>query len=978
MKHFKTLLLIAILSLGSIGVLSANEIMVEQGLDKVAQVNPTMQTLFLSNDATPVMLFDLNQKIDNKASFSNSALNFISANKGVFGVKDIASELSFSKELSTHNNRVERFVQVYNGVPVLNGEMRVVISKDGFIKRVHNRFKPIGGLSTIPGIDYRNAIAIAWREVYGIDAARIDAKRFNKKLTKLYITFTGDEARLAYEVLLPIEIMTERRVAYIDAHTGELIRQFNRVRFDTQREVDVWKFNPGYDGLQAVERASLSYVDMDQTGDLFLVGNKHDTFGCPNTGETINIMGFVDIPICSQVATAAAVDGNFIFDPMDPNNCGFEAEGSTEDKFAEAHMYYHVEKIYEYYQDLGEYIDSSNPPFTDLQMVKDGGKLRSIVNFQTIDLSDLGALMQPGPKPLVAFDNAFFAPSQGGIIEMIIPGDSIVFGQGTDLDFSYDADVIYHEFTHAVVDTVTSLMATLSDQYGLRNDPGSMNEGYADFFSSTNTGNPYMGEYSGPRLGTPENTPMRDLSGDNTVPGDIIGEIHNDSLPWSSALWTIREKFTANGLHDDIDAAIFEALTEAPEESTFDVMAQTTANVIGEWLDTTKESAKDFALAEFTTRGLIGSDRARTFTKGEKLDVCMLGSVSELSPYTPGYFQMKIDVPAGQNEIFVDFSSIATGGMAGATSVELFAKHDGALLFTYDTTVTNDADLSAMGMESDSAHPSLNRFIVSLHKEDKSELEAGTWYLAMGNRSSGGGAIGGGGDTQIYNLSIDYNAKISCELDDHCGDCEVCGNDGECEPVAPECESDDDCDEHEICDSDNCYTCQPAPTECMTALDCDACQLCEGGYCIDIAPECEVDNDCEAGYVCEVGECGGNCVEAETDGDEGGTEDGDKDEVKTCEEQADCGDCEICVQGICIEIESECDKDKDCEDGQVCISSECGGICQDKDGDDNDDDDGQAATGDDGSGGCNNTGAFAGWLLLTLLGLSIFRKRNEV
>ena len=44
------------------------------------------------------------------------------------------------------------------------------------------------------------------------------------------------------------------------------------------------------------------------------------------------------------------------------------------------------------------------------------------------------------------------------------------FGQGPRHDYAYDGDVVYHEFTHAVVDATIQLPSAI-------NAPGAMNEG---------------------------------------------------------------------------------------------------------------------------------------------------------------------------------------------------------------------------------------------------------------------------------------------------------------------------------------------------------------------------------------------------------------------------------------------------------------------------------------------------------------------
>ncbi len=981
MKKLYSLLMTAMfVMLFSLPATAADNIAAEKALDRLVAENPGVELIFDQDRGAPVMLLKLKVRIDSKASPEKAALEFIKKHQTAFGIKNAAAELKIEKTLKTRKNSVPRFTQHFNGIPVENGEMRVVISKDGFISRIYNQYKALDTISTVPGVNYRDAIATAWKNVYGIEASKISNDKLDRRMTELTISKSGGKTRLAYKIALPTGLLNERRVAWVDAHSGEFLKSQNMVKYE--RQVDAWMYNPGFDGEQELVRTQINEIMADQeTEDDLLIGRTHEVTGCPNNGETINVMGLIEIPVCSQVPLAKAdANGDFLYTPIDPKNSGFDATDSTLDEFPEAHMYYHVESIYDYYVNLAQYINAEEPPFVDLNMVTSGKKLKCIVNFQTIDLTDLASIMNPGPKPLVAFDNAFFSPAQGGIMEQFIPGDAIVFGQGSEFDFAYDADIIYHEFTHAVIDTLTSMSSTLIDQYGLRDDPGSMNEGFADFFAATVTGTPGLGEYSGPYLMDKANEPMRSCLNDHTVNDDIIGEIHEDSLPWSAALWAIREEFkVTDELHQDVDAAILSAIVEAPEECTFDVMSQTIAAQIGEWFDEDGETtAYDFAIDAFTQRGLIGANRARPFEKGETLYMAGAASTSELSPYTPGYFQMKINVPAGQKEIFIEFGMAAAGGMGGeAATVNFFGKKDAPVLFQYTQNggVSNDAVIEAVAKQSESSYEQLDRFIVSLHNEDESELAAGDWYVALG--MAGGGSMFSAG-SMLYMLKVDYSGRVTCELDSHCEECHTCNDNNECEPIEPECDSDEDCnDETLFCDPDSCYSCQPIPDECRTALDCEACQTCEDGSCVAVNSECEEDSDCDDGYHCEIGTCGGKCEEGAvvTDGDE--TSDGDE-TTATCTTKDDCAECQLCVQGACIDVQDECSDDDGCDIGEKCVEGECGMVCQDVSGGDEDTTpDGNNGSSDGSSGGCNGSGTPIGLLLLAAFAVIAAARRRS-
>jgi hypothetical protein len=164
-------------------------------------------------------------------------------------------------------------------------------------------------------------------------------------------------------------------------------------------------------------------------------------------------------------------------------------------------------------------------------------------------------------------DNAMFMPGGNlyGIIER--PYHSLMFFQGNHRDFAYDADVIYHEFTHAVVDTVVGgvgLMLSRRDEQGLHTMSRAMNEAYADFFATSFHDNPLQGEYamSGPDMPGPRDLAARPRS---TCPARMINEEHYDSAPYSEALWEIREALDPEAF----ERAAFAALCTLPPNASF-------------------------------------------------------------------------------------------------------------------------------------------------------------------------------------------------------------------------------------------------------------------------------------------------------------------------------------------------------------------------------------------------------------------------
>ncbi len=423
--------------------------------------------------------------------------------------------------------------------------------------------------------------------------------------------------------LPPIPGLLHNPVWWIHGRSGRVLHRENRIFFHGR--VRVYRGNP-------VSTPEPEVVDLEGMPEIspgaVLEGPLVRAYNCPDRHELFHVtfMGMeADVHLCSEEHLARADDsGDFLFDPSDPND--------PEDLFAEAHMFQHVMHVYDYFRGLG---------FTELDQVP----LRAVVNFKVPDLTS--ALSPDGE--LMPFDNAFFLPAEDlrGLIER--DEDSIVFGQGTTVDFAYDADVIYHEFTHAVVDTAAGIAMGSLDQWGVSLSGGTLHEGYADYFSSALQGDPRVGEYAGQGFGVDQ---IRDISAPRRCPDDLVGEVHEDSLPWSGALWEIRGALVDAG-HDpvEVDRAVYEALAVLPEEAGFDDAAGATLAAYQAILG---EDAARVAKNIFQEHGFL--DCARVVEASSK-DLLLLPGMAgwNLGNYAPGFMQLRVPVAGEDGLLTVEF-----------------------------------------------------------------------------------------------------------------------------------------------------------------------------------------------------------------------------------------------------------------------------------------------------------------------------------
>ena len=157
-----------------------------------------------------------------------TALAFLTEHGTAFGIRDAESELVPAGRLGW---RHERFEQIWQGVPVFAGELRVHVDDAGRIRTVNGTFIPGLELDTTSRMSATDAEAIArrhMRRVDGVDPATLEVT------TRLVIYHTGvvrsvpGTAHLAWH----LEIGDGRQVReelFLDATDGHLLDRFTGI-----------------------------------------------------------------------------------------------------------------------------------------------------------------------------------------------------------------------------------------------------------------------------------------------------------------------------------------------------------------------------------------------------------------------------------------------------------------------------------------------------------------------------------------------------------------------------------------------------------------------------------------------------------------------------------------------------------------------------------------------------------------------------
>ncbi len=547
--------------------------------------------------------------------------------------------------------RVVGFSQRIDGVPVFSRGVRVRVEPDGratTLATALEELRPKTMLASLSGADAERVAPLA--------AA-------HRKATRI-VWPTGGEPRLAWLVEGATEGLPTRPVAVVDAELGTVL-----ARWDAARALDLARVYP----QNPVKTPTLTEVTLPADAAPLGLANAHviakncidnKTLTPANVGQQVNLH------VCDLIPTVAP-DANGDYTSITPPS----SDTAPQDSFSELSMFFHANTAWDAAKAMGFAPADVTAP------------IYGIANFRMNKGLETGSIadMQNPNLALAPYDNAFFAP--GGYFGAIFgeDGDALWFGQGTRVDFSYDGDVVYHEFGHFVVDHTARLVATPHrDAYGITYAPGAMNEGIADLFSCFITGDPYVGEYAGRGL---TGGPIRELDGTSSFPQTLSGEVHQDSLPFSQPIWLAYAALDASH-QEAFRRAFLETLATAPTgDLGYYDLAQLLEAAITKELDAATAKSLDDA---FRARGIVPDDPRVIDSDGSPMQAgSWLGYHAAsrggggLSPFAPGIFQLRYETRVGSYSLHItwdymqsqsQFGSAGLDGSSGKYAPEVLVK----------------------------------------------------------------------------------------------------------------------------------------------------------------------------------------------------------------------------------------------------------------------------------------------------------------
>ncbi len=619
------------------------------------------------------------------------------------------AELTVDRVAALKRGHLVRMQQRVQGIEVRGGETFVRTDEQGRVRWAASGARALpDDFSFTPKVSAQAAIeAAALRSGFSpAEAGDLDARR------AFLVIYAPPAAtpRLAYQVRLPTDIRTMAAIrAYVDAQTGrEIVRENLTMRQSDGGTEDafvppdlpacpeggflsyLFEENP-VETADMICKPLEDYLEPEATGlanaDVQVM-NCIDNKNC--TLFTIPGYGSVNIHFCDQIPTAALnADGDF-------TDYWFASDTDPEDAFAEVQMFYHVNKVYAVARSLGGFTDLNQRPLGALVNVR----------IPALDLSSLcSGSVYEGTAPLDPFDNAMFTP-EDGLMPGFPPTDMIVFGQGSDGDFSYDGDVVYHEFGHAVMFTISpNLGQGFIDQYGLNTTQAGLHEGYADLMTMFVTNDPEIGEYASLNF---TGSSIRDLDNNATCPEDLIGETHDDSLPFTGAVWAAR---AAVATTPEDRTAFNEALFAAQQGlGTFDDFQTVAAKIVAEVELAIDATAAGTVQGVFDDRGMNGCNNRVIDGSATKPLLFVNGTDVVSGPsMVPGPVQHRLELSEDSVSLSIQIAASQSGGMGSLTgqsedpALKLVLKGGGdPILWTesgadYTGDYTQEADITIQG-----------------------------------------------------------------------------------------------------------------------------------------------------------------------------------------------------------------------------------------------------------------------------------------
>jgi Zn-dependent metalloprotease len=408
------------------------------------------------------------------------ATAFLKENLPVLKITAAPADLKFDKTVESLGATTVLFQQHFEGTPIHGAWLAVHIDRQHRVFMVKNDTIPLEMLQT-------------GKKKFKTEAP--DPEQCAQNIEKKLKAYGAPDSELVREKMLYVNKGKIRPVwkikfgtrepagswiLFFDAETGHLLEERDVLKKVSGRG-RVFKANP----VAALDRDDL-FDKRDHDQEIFKPAYKKVVL------QELEPDGYLKGPYVNTTATPNCVkanDYNFIYTRGHP---GFE----------EVMAYYYLDTLQRYIQSLG-YQDEKP------------------IMHRSIKVNAHGT----------AEDNSYYNPSPGK--------KDIIYGDG-GVDDAEDADVIIHEYGHAIQDDIVP-------GFGQTHESGAIGEGFGDYLAGSFLAGYKKGdhrvkfaEWDVKGLKEPKEY-LRRLDSDKHYPEEMVNEVHADGEIWSACLWKVRK-----------------------------------------------------------------------------------------------------------------------------------------------------------------------------------------------------------------------------------------------------------------------------------------------------------------------------------------------------------------------------------------------------------------------------------------------------
>ncbi|MHB1390995.1 MAG: M4 family metallopeptidase [Thermoleophilia bacterium] len=152
-----------------------------------------------------------------------AAISFFDANQSLYHMTSPVAELAVIRKAGDNLGMTHlHMTQQYRGVPVFGADMAVHFAADGKIVAVNGRYVPHIDINVDPDLTSEAAVAIAQKDL----AYDAPSSSFEPPLLTI-LAPAGRPRQLTWKVTLASDNPPLRQVYFVDAHSGELVAQYD-------------------------------------------------------------------------------------------------------------------------------------------------------------------------------------------------------------------------------------------------------------------------------------------------------------------------------------------------------------------------------------------------------------------------------------------------------------------------------------------------------------------------------------------------------------------------------------------------------------------------------------------------------------------------------------------------------------------------------------------------------------------------------